>query len=145
MDIFSDRQRSQIMRAVRSRGTKPEIAVGRLLRSLKVRYRSHPAGLQGSPDFVLPDFATVIFVHGCFWHCHSRCGKAQIPADNRAFWLKKLAANVRRDRRAARGLRRTGLRVLTVWECELKSPANVAVKLERVIKTVPASTRRVST
>ena|ERR1700676_279761 len=145
MDIFSDQQRSQIMRAVRSRGTRPEIAVGRLLRSLKFRYRSHPAGLQGSPDFVLPDFATVLFVHGCFWHCHRKCGKAQIPADNRTFWLKKLAANVQRDRRAARALRKTGFRVLTVWECELKVPASVAVKLERMVKTVAGSTRRVST
>jgi DNA mismatch endonuclease (patch repair protein) len=134
MDVFSVRQRSRIMRAVRSRGTKPEIAVGRLLRSLKIRYRSHPVGLHGRPDFALCDSPIIIFVHGCFWHGHSVCGKARIPADNRSFWSKKLTANRRRDRKVVSTLRRRGFSVLTIWECELRSIELVAARLRRVIR-----------
>jgi DNA mismatch endonuclease, patch repair protein len=135
MDIFTKDKRSAIMRSVRSHGTKPELAVAKLLRSLKIRYRSHPKNLPGNPDFVLLDHATVVFIHGCFWHQHKRCGKAEIPADNRRFWVKKLKRNVERDRQSVRHLRRCGLGVVTLWECEMKSPEFVALRLQKVIKT----------
>jgi len=102
------------MRLVKTRGTGPELVVASLLRASGIRYRSNCAGLPGTPDFVLPDDGAVIFVHGCFWHGCPRCFRA--PGRNRAWWLRKIEANRRRDRRNERRLRRAGWRVMTVRE-----------------------------
>ena len=63
-------QRSRNMSAIKSKNTKPEIAVRKLLYSMGYRFRLHRKDLPGSPDIVLPKYKTVIFVHGCFWHRH---------------------------------------------------------------------------
>ena len=69
------------------------------------------------PDFVFRKSCTAIFVDACFWHgCPKHATK---PANNRAFWKKKLAGNKKRDRRVNRTLRRAGWRVIRIWECEL--------------------------
>jgi len=102
------------MRLVRTRGTRPERAVASLLRASGIRYRSNLRGMPGTPDFVLPEERAVIFVHGCFWHGCPRCFRA--PKRNRAWWLRKIEANRRRDGRNERRLRRAGWRVMTVRE-----------------------------
>jgi len=38
----------------------------------------------------------VIFVHGCFWHCHERKDSGT-PKPNTGFWATKLADNARSD------------------------------------------------
>jgi DNA mismatch endonuclease (patch repair protein) len=68
----------------------------------------------GKPDFVVPKLKLAIFVDGCFWHCCPR--HSNLPANNAAFWERKLAANRRRDRLVARTLAARGWRVLRVWE-----------------------------
>jgi DNA mismatch endonuclease, patch repair protein len=135
-DVFNINQRSAIMRTIRSRGTKPELALAKLLRFLRIRYRSQPKRLPGNPDFILIDYSVVVFVHGCFWHQHKKCGKAVIPVNNAAFWTKKLNRNVVRDRESVRRLRDQGLSVIILWECELKSSEFIAKKIERMIKPI---------
>jgi DNA mismatch endonuclease (patch repair protein) len=72
------------------------------------------------PDFVFPKSRTAVFVDGCFWHgCPKHATK---PANNRAFWRRKLAGNKTRDRVVNRALRRAGWRVLRIWEHELRFP-----------------------
>ncbi len=59
----------------------------------------------------------VVFVDGCFWHA---CPKhSSTPASNRAFWKRKLAANQFRDRQVNRTLRKSGWRVVRIWEHDL--------------------------
>ena len=55
--------RSKNMSAIKSKNTKPEIAVRKLLHSMADRFRLNRKGLAGSPDIVLPKYKTVIFVH----------------------------------------------------------------------------------
>jgi DNA mismatch endonuclease (patch repair protein) len=69
------------------------------------------------PDFVFRKSRTAIFVDGCFWHGCPR--HATKPANNRAFWKKKLAGNKTRDRVVNRMLRRAGWKVVRIWEHEL--------------------------
>jgi DNA mismatch endonuclease (patch repair protein) len=48
------------------------------------------------------------------------------------YWHEKVARNQRRDRRVARQLRQLGYRVITVWECNLRTsrlPKRLAVAL----------------
>ena len=87
-------QRSRNMSAIKSKNTKPEIAVRKLLHSMGYRFRLHRKDLPGSPDIVLPKYKTVIFVHGCFWHRHENCKYASTPKTRKEFWEKKFRENI---------------------------------------------------
>src|SRR5439155_18787343 len=118
-DVYDQTQRSKVMRSVKSENTKPEVIVRQMLHALGYRFRLHRQDLPGAPDIVLPRHRKIVLVHGCFWHCHSRCPKATRPENNGQFWAEKLDGNARRDREHCRRLRQFGWRVLVVWECEI--------------------------
>lgn len=120
VDHVTPAVRSRIMATVRSKGTKPEMAVRRALHQRGYRYRLHRKDLPGRPDLTFVGKRKVLFVHGCFWHLHAGCSKATIPASNREFWTQKLERNRRRDAENLATLRNLGWGSMTVWECELK-------------------------
>lgn len=126
--------RSELMANVRRTGTAPELAVRRVLRLLRIPFKTQNADLPGSPDLADRSNAWAIFVHGCYWHRHAGCKRTTIPKSNRQFWLKKFADNVRRDRRKAAQLRRRGYRVYTIWECETFATRRLATRLLRLRK-----------
>jgi DNA mismatch endonuclease (patch repair protein) len=74
MDVFDRSERSEIMRRVRSKGTRPEMILRCIMRRMRVRYRSCYRNLPGTPDLVLIDHQKVILVHGCFWRGACRAG-----------------------------------------------------------------------
>jgi DNA mismatch endonuclease, patch repair protein len=110
--------RSENMRAIRGKDTKPEMAVRRLVHGLGYRFRLHRADLPGKPDLVFPARFKVIFVHGCFWHSHG-CKSGLIPKSNRDFWLPKLMQNKARDKSSLAALAQLGWKTLVIWECEI--------------------------
>jgi len=119
-DIFSSEQRSWVMSRVRGKDTKPERVVRSALHRAGYRFRLHRADLPGKPDIVLPKYQAVIFVNGCFWHQHPGCRKATIPEHNKDFWQRKLERTVQRDQRNRVKLKRLGLKVITLWECQIQ-------------------------
>ena len=118
MDTLSPVERSQRMSRVRHKDTKPEWAVRRLLWALGFRYRLQGRKLPGRPDIVFSRLKKVIFIHGCFWHQHPKCGR--MPKSKLEFWETKLRENRARDLRNQRELKRLGWKYLVVWECQLK-------------------------
>jgi DNA mismatch endonuclease (patch repair protein) len=108
---------SRQMATIRSKDTKPEMLVRRIIHAMGYRYRLHVRALPGSPDIVLPRHRKIIDVRGCFWHMHA-CGCAAVPSSRREYWLPKLTRNRARDCATIRKLRREGWRVLIIWECE---------------------------
>jgi DNA mismatch endonuclease (patch repair protein) len=108
------------MQRVRSRDTKPELKVRRMVFSMGYRYRLHRADLPGKPDLVFPGKRKVIFVHGCFWHGHNCKSGLKQPKTNESYWARKLQRNHDRDIEHERALRESGWESMTVWECELK-------------------------
>lgn len=130
-DTLSAAARSALMSRIRGANTKPEIVVRSLLHRMGFRFRLHRRDLPGSPDIVLPRHATVVFVHGCFWHRHARCKGATTPKSRVDFWQAKFAKNVERDKRNRRDLRRLGWKVVVVWECDLKKPVRLEATLRR--------------
>lgn len=123
---------SQRMSRIRQSKTAAEQSVSRILRHLGHSYRYSNRDLPGSPDLANRKWGWVVFVHGCFWHSHSGCARATVPARNRQFWLRKFEANRKRDARAARKLRALGFEVITIWECEIsENPRRVKSRLER--------------
>ncbi len=113
-------QRSRNMSAIKSKNTKPEIAVRKLLHSMGYRFRLHRKDLPGSPDIVLPKYKTVIFVHGCFWHRHENCKYASTPKTRKEFWEKKFRENINRDNLNQANLSLRGWKIIIIWECQLK-------------------------
>jgi len=119
MDTLSPQERSELMGRVRSKDTKPEMRVRRLVHRLGFRYRLHASDLPGTPDMVFPAKKCVIFISGCFWHRHRGCILCRMPKSRLNFWKPKLEENRKRDSRNQRKLRKDGWRVLVVWECQL--------------------------
>ena len=125
--------RSQMMAAVRSKDTQPEMLVRRLVHSMGYRYRLHDARLPGKPDLVFVGRRRVIFVHGCFWHQHGGCKGSHLPKSNKKYWLPKLKRNQVRDEEHLKALRTNGWRSLVLWECELRNCAALRRKISRFL------------
>lgn len=129
-DRITKEQRSYVMSRIRSKDTKPEVAVRSLLHRMGFRFRLGGCGLPGRPDIVLPKYGAAVFVHGCFWHAHNcRPASKIVPKTRRRYWADKFVANVERDEAAVRELEDTGWRVCVVWECEIANPVDVARRL----------------
>ena len=122
-------QRSRNMSAIKSKNTKPEIKVRKVLHSMGYRFRLHSKDLPGSPDIVLPKYKTVIFVHGCFWHRHENCKYASTPKTRKEFWESKFKANLKRDKEIQEKIKNIGWHSVVIWECETKNIENLRDKI----------------
>ena len=131
-DKLTQKQRTRLMSQVRGKDTKPERQIRGLLHRLGYRFTINgPRNKQlpGRPDIVLPKHQTAILVHGCFWHRHPNCKSATTPSSNVAYWEKKFARNVQRDRQNEEALQALGWHVIVIWECELQEPDAIAALL----------------
>jgi DNA mismatch endonuclease (patch repair protein) len=121
-DVFTPEQRSAVMRRVKGRDTTPELKVRDALRRAGIGYRLGGGGLPGRPDVVMKGRRVALLVHGCFWHGHACARGARQPKANAAYWAAKIDRNRARDALNEAALVAAGWRVITVWECDLKTP-----------------------
>ncbi len=128
-DVHSAGVRSYNMSRIKSKNTKPELVVRKLLHSAGFRFRLHASNLPGKPDIVLRKYEAVVFVHGCFWHGHEKCKYFVVPATRTEWWLQKINRNKELDAINAKKLRDLGWRVVKIYECELKKD-----KIEKTIR-----------
>lgn len=127
--------RSRVMRAVKSRDTKPEMLVRRTVHGMGYRYRLHRKDLPGKPDLVFPARRKAILVHGCFWHGHDCARGARMPKSNRAYWERKISRNRERDARSQESLKRDGWRVMTIWECQMRDVKELKRRLHKFLES----------
>jgi len=111
--------RSEVMRAVKSKNTRPELLVMACLKDEKIKFSTH-AKLPGQPDIVLSKRKIAIRVMGCFWHGHSCKNGNRVPRSNIPYWTAKIKRNVMRDRENLRDLKKLGWQVINIWECGLR-------------------------
>jgi len=119
MDQVVPAVRSRMMRAIKGKNTKPEIAVRTALHAAGFRFRLHCRDLPGTPDVVLPKHRTVVLVNGCFWHRHDCPKGRRHPSSNVGYWGPKLERNKVRQAAAIQALAAAGWKVVTVWECDV--------------------------
>ena len=119
-DTISPERRSRNMSAIKSKDTKPEIYLRKLLYHQGFRYRKNYSGVFGHPDIYLPKYKVAIFVHGCYWHRHCGCQYAYMPKSQVEFWKRKFDDNVSRDKLVQETLEGQGIRYIVVWECTIK-------------------------
>ena len=112
--------RSENMAIVKSKNTKPEDFLRKLLWHKGVRYRVNYKELPERPDIYIAKYNVAIFVNGCFWHMHENCKYSSIPKNNHEFWKNKLEGNVERDKENYAQLESMGIKVIVVWGCEIK-------------------------
>lgn len=125
-DIVDKRTRSRMMSRITGRDTRPERIVRSGLHRRGFRFSLHRRDLPGRPDLVLPAYRTVVFVNGCFWHCHD-CDYFRLPKSNRKFWKQKLDGNRRRDETNRSELLDSGWYVAIVWECAIRDQRESAI------------------
>jgi len=129
MDTLSPMSRSKIMASIRSKNTKPELAVRSALHRMGFRFRLHCREMPGNPDIVLPKYKAIVWVHGCFWHCHSNCQTGRRPKSNIDYWNPKISRNIERDKINRRKIARKGWRNFVIWECQILDPRRFEKKL----------------
>jgi len=134
MDTINQTQRSLLMGRIRSKDTKPELEVRRILHRLGYRFRLHRKDLPGRPDIVLPKHRKIVLVHGCFWHGHT-CRLASKPKSNAGYWSEKILRNQERDVRNLDALQTANWSVLELWECDIRKMDGVEQKLIEFMKS----------
>lgn len=131
-DRINRARRSENMRRIKSRNTKPELIVRSVAHRLGFRFRLHRKDLPGKPDLVFPSKNKVIFVHGCFWHKHplKSCLDSSVPKSNVDYWETKLTRNVEKDKIHIASLVGLGYQVLIIWDCETKNEEELSKKIK---------------
>ncbi|MFI0873973.1 very short patch repair endonuclease [Streptomyces parvus] len=113
----SSAARRRNMQAIRSRDTKPERLIRRLVHANGLRYRvaARPLpDLRRTADMVFRPAKVAVFIDGCYWH---GCPKHYVsPKTNPGYWSEKVARNVARDRDTDERLSAAGWLVLRFWE-----------------------------
>lgn len=118
-DKFSKAKRSLIMSQIRSKNTRLELAMKRILRKAKIKFKTYPR-IYGSPDFLVGE-RIAVFCDSSFWHGRNwKKLKSQLEkGSNAKYWVEHLARNRNRDRHVNSTLRRRGFKVLRFWDDEI--------------------------
>jgi len=127
IDVVDRKTRSRMMSGIRGKDTKPEIIIRKALFKKGFRYKLHDKTLPGKPDLVFPEFHSVIFIHGCFWHGHN-CHLFKWPSTRPDFWRTKINRNRFVDQRSYKALKKEGWYNLTSGECALKGKKRRSLK-----------------
>jgi DNA mismatch endonuclease (patch repair protein) len=121
-DWMSKDERSRHMSLVRSRNTRFELTIMRLISAhlypLGYRYRKHYRGAPGTPDIVFVRQRIAIFLDSDFWHGRNY---QQLKARMNPFWRSKIERNIEKDRQVNRTLRHEGWIVLRFGERQVKT------------------------
>lgn len=121
-------QISAIMRRVQGRDTSPELRLRQALSARGLDFGVASESLPGKPDIVFPAERVAVFVDGDYWHGNQwrRRGKVALEEqfeatapDSRAYWLRKIRRNMRRDCQATSALLDEGWLALRVWESQI--------------------------
>lgn len=117
--------------------TKCELLLAKEFRKLGLRFLTNVIALPGKPDIVFTKARLAVFVDGDFWHGRNwTARKAKLrKGSNADYWIKKIEGNIARDRRNRAALRRTGWRVIRIWETAVHR--DTAASIKKIISLLP--------
>lgn len=131
-DNLTPEQRSFAMSRMRSTDTSPELAIRKALTARGLRYRKHLRSVAGRPDLAFFGPRVAVFIDGDFFHGW------RFPAWKHKlspYWQAKIKRNRQRDLCNFRRLRRSGWRVLRIWQHEIKADVRGCVdRIERAVR-----------
>ncbi len=127
-DTLTPEQRSYCMSRVRSEDTSLEVLIRSKLRKRGLRFKKNVKELPGKPDIVFHRSKVAVFIDGDFWHGY----RFPIWRDKVSdFWQEKIAKNRERDQKNFKKLRKSGWRVIRIWQHQIKQ--NLELCLNRII------------
>lgn len=135
-DVFSKTERSRIMSLIRSKDTKIELLlckmVSKNLYHLGYRYRKNYSKIPGCPDLAFVSKKVAVFVDGDFWHGYKFSLATTKLRSN--YWKNKIISNMARDKHVIHELKKMGWVSIRVWEHDIKkNPNKVLAKVSRAI------------
>ena len=128
MDHLTKEQRHKNMIANKSKGTKIELLLGKMLWNAGVRYRKNDSSLPGTPDFSIKRFKIAIFCDGEFWHGHNWEERKNDIKTNRDFWYAKIERNIQRDTEVSQKLMNMGWKVFRFWENDIRHNPDLCLR-----------------
>lgn len=108
------------MVANKSRGTKIELLLAKLLWNAGIRYRKNDKGVHGTPDFTIRGHRIAIFCDGDFWHGKDWTINKDKIKSNRSFWYAKIEHNIKHDQEITKQLESEGWKVFRFWETDIR-------------------------
>ncbi|MBN2777116.1 MAG: very short patch repair endonuclease [Bacteroidales bacterium] len=134
MDKLTKEQRQKNMRAVKSKGSKIELMLGKAMWKKGLRYRTNDKTVFGIPDFTFKKFIVAVFCDSEFWHGKDWEIKKHEHKSNIKFWHQKIEGNIERDKEANHELSKNGWKVLRFWGKEIENDLlYCVVKVENAI------------
>lgn len=115
MDRHSKEQRRKNMQAVRSKGSKIEVALAKALWARGYRYRKNDKTVFGKPDLTFKGKKLAIFVDSEFWHGKEWHKTKHDHKSNQEFWFKKIERNIERDKEVNSQLLSEGWKIIRFW------------------------------
>lgn len=110
---------SKTAKKIKSKNTKIELALGKAIWAVGLRYRKHCKDVFGKPDFCFRSKKIAIFCDSEFWH-----GKKFLDGErfktNTDFWETKIQRNIQRDKQVNDQLLSDGWIVLRFWEKDIQ-------------------------
>jgi len=129
---------SRAKRANRREDTKHEVLLRSTLHKMGLRYRKYVSDLPGKPDIVFRSSRVAVFCDGDFWHGRNwrQLRRKLTLGSNSDYWIKKIGANIDRDRRNAKLLEDMGWHVVRVWETDIVSnPLGIAKQIAQLVRS----------
>lgn len=124
----------KIMSSIKSKDTKPELAIRQALWHDGLRYRVNCRGLPGKPDIVFTRARIVVFCDGDYWHGHNWAVRGLSSLDEELqqysdYWQQKIKGNVTRDKVNTESLEASGWLVIRLWESDIKKHLDDCVEI----------------
>lgn len=126
---------SERMKRVKRKGTLLESSMAKILKNLGIKYEFQP-DIFAHPDFRIKNTKILIFCDSSFWHGRRpRELNGKAFRRNKAFWVKKLNENKKRDASNNYKLRRSGWSVHRFWDTDVLTKIDkVERRIERIVE-----------
>lgn len=134
MDRHTKEQRRKNMQAVKSKGSKIEIALAKALWDIGYRYRKNDKGVFGRPDITLKKHKIAIFVDSEFWHGKNWKERKHDHKTNKKFWTKKIEGNIKRDKVVNKQLAKEGWIVVRFWGKDIEGKLDKCINKINIIR-----------
>lgn len=118
-----------------STGTTPERMLWAALAQSGLRFDKNSSILPGKPDLVFQPAKLAVFIDGDFWHGKGwRTRRLRLcKGHNGDYWVQKIQANMRRDRKVSKELAQAGWTALRFWESDVRK------SLDKVVMRITAN------
>lgn len=127
MDVLTKEQRRKNMQAIRSKGTKAEILLAKMLWHKGYRYRKNDKTVFGKPDLTFKKHKLAVFVDGEYFHGKDWETEKYRIKTNRNFWWAKIESNMERDKHVNEELEKMGWKILRFWSKEISKKMSSCV------------------